>query len=72
MDRKTLSPAAYLDLKIQFDKVAALQMQCVEALGGLMDGQVSPDDYMGLFHRQAQAHRLWQELHEKYLAADGG
>jgi hypothetical protein len=69
MDRKPLSPAAYLDLKIQLDKVAALQSQCVEALGGLLHGRVSTDDYMGLLERHAKAHRAWQQLHEKYFTA---
>ena len=71
MDRKPLSPAAYLDLKIQLDKVAALQSQCVEALGGLVAGRLSPDDYMGLLDRQAAAQRAWEKLHEKYFASRG-
>jgi len=72
MDRKLLSPAAYLDLKIQLDKVAALQSQCGEALCRLMDGKVSRDDYMGLLDRQAQAQRAWQKLHEKYFTPRRG
>jgi hypothetical protein len=67
MRRKSLSPSAYLDLKIQLDKLNALQTQCVEALGGLVAGRTTPDDYMGLVDRQAKAQRAWESLHRKYF-----
>jgi len=68
MGQKPLSPSAYLDLKIQLDKLDALQSQCVEALDGLVAGRTTPDDYMGLLDRQAQAQRVWERLQQKYFA----
>ena len=67
MGRKQLSPSAYLNLKIQLDKLNALQTQCVEALGGLVAGRTTPDDYMGIVDRQAKAQAAWESLHRKYF-----
>ena len=67
MGRKQLSPSAYLNLKIQLDKLSALQTQCDEALGGLVAGRTTPDDYMGLVDRQAKAQQAWESLHRKYF-----
>jgi hypothetical protein len=70
MGEPSISPEAYLDLKIHLDRLAAAQSKCVSGLGELVSGALSVDEYYGLLNRQRQAHSEWMRRHEKYFGPD--
>ena len=71
MGQRSIPPEAYLDLRIHLDRLNRLQARCFDALGDLVSGDLSVDDYRGLVDRQSEAQQAWVERHEKYFGSTG-
>ncbi|HXV75622.1 MAG TPA: hypothetical protein VD788_04825 [Candidatus Polarisedimenticolaceae bacterium] len=71
MGQRSIPPETYLDLRIHLDRVSAAQKECFNALGALVSGDLSVDDYRGLVDRQSKAQQAWVERHQKYFGVSG-